>query len=136
MFHQPINPTSVMFPNATSLAPASPEYFSTEYRVIGTLVVSAIFLVGCLGNVLVVVVVCRCRGMYTPTNCYLVSLAVADVLLLVFAALPTIVEYFLKVDEYIFGSVGCSVSGRERSWCTCMRVCVFLIQRRQVVEVL
>ena len=86
-----------------------PSYYSMSYRVIGCLFVSIIFVIGFVGNIMVVVVVWRTRSMHTPTNCYLVSLAVADILLLVSAPLPTIVEYFLIVDECVLGAVGCSV---------------------------
>ena len=86
-----------------------PTYYSLSYRVISCFFISLIFVVGFVGNVMVVVVVWRTRSMHTPTNCYLVSLAVADVLLLVSAPLPTIVENFLIVDECVLGAVGCSV---------------------------
>ena len=86
-----------------------PAYYSMSYRIIGCLFVSIIFVIGFVGNIMVVVVVWRTRSMHTPTNCYLVSLAVADILLLVSAPLPTIVEYFLIVDQCVLGAVGCSV---------------------------
>lgn len=47
--------------------------------------------------------------MRSPTNCYLVSLAFADLLLLLSAAVPTIAEYYLIVDQFIFGALACSV---------------------------
>ena len=48
-----------------------------------------ILLVGVVGNALVVLVVWRNASMHTPTNCYLVSLAVADFLVLL-AAVPQV----------------------------------------------
>jgi len=86
-----------------------PENYSLLYRITGTLIVANIFVIGCVGNVMVVVVVWRSRSMHTPTNCYLVSLAFADVILLIFATLPTLVEYQMLVDEYVWGSIGCSL---------------------------
>ena len=86
-----------------------PNYYSLPYRVVGCLFVSIIFLTGMVGNVMVVIVVSRTRSMHTPTNCYLVSLAVADILVLLSATLPTISEYFLIIDQCIIGLVGCSV---------------------------
>lgn len=86
-----------------------PQYFSLVYKIIGCSFVSVIFCVGFLGNLMVVYVVWRSRSMRTTTNCYLVSLAVADVLLLVSAPLPTLVEYFLIIDQSLSGAGGCSV---------------------------
>jgi len=68
---------------------------------------AAIFLVGIVGNVLVVVVIWRTRSLHTPTNCYLSSLAVADILLLITAPLPTIVELFFVIDQTFLGKEGC-----------------------------
>ena len=84
-----------------------PQYYSMPYRIIGCLFVSIIFVVGFVGNIMVVVVVLRTRCMHTPTNCYLVSLAIADILALVSGTIPTIVEYWLRIDECFLGSVGC-----------------------------
>ena len=98
----PINGT-----NGTVLS--MPNYYSLPYRVVGCLFVSIIFITGLVGNIMVVIVVSRTRSMHTPTNCYLVSLAVADILVLMSATLPTISEYFLIIDQCIIGLVGCSV---------------------------
>jgi len=84
------------------------EYYEPTYRVVGSLLVGVIFVVGLVGNALVIAVVTRTRSMHTPTNWYLVSLALADIILLVSAPLPTLVEYHLLVDEWVFGRVGCS----------------------------
>jgi len=98
--------------NSTINATAEPiypaEYYDPIYRVVGSLLVGLIFVVGLVGNALVVAVVTRTRSMHTPTNWYLVSLALADVILLVSAPLPTLVEYHLLIDEWVFGRVGCS----------------------------
>lgn len=48
-------------------------YYSYQYRLIGTFFNSIIFIVGVLGNMMVVAVVKRTRSMHSPTNCYLVS---------------------------------------------------------------
>ena len=86
-----------------------PQHYDQTYRTVGILCTLSLFVLGLAGNILVIFVVSRNVAMQTSTNCYLVSLAVADVLLLISAALPTLVEYFLIVDEFIFGSVGCSL---------------------------
>ena len=94
--------------NGTGVLP-NPAYYSVPYRIVGCLFVSVIFMVGLIGNVMVVIVVARTRSMHTTTNCYLVSLAVADVLVLVSATLPTIWEFFLIIDQCVIGRVGCSI---------------------------
>ncbi|KAK2148294.1 hypothetical protein LSH36_504g02013 [Paralvinella palmiformis] len=96
-----------LFGNETELEEAP--YFALPYQVVGCLFVSIIFAVGLVGNAMVVIVVLRTRSMHTPTNCYLVSLAIADVLLLISAPLPTIVEYFLIIDQFVLGPVGCAL---------------------------
>ena len=74
-------------------------YHPLVYRVVGTLFVGVIFVVGLTGNALVVAVVVRVPAMRSPTNWYLVSLALADIVLLVSAPLPTLVEYHVLVDR-------------------------------------
>lgn len=49
-----------------------------EYKVVSTLLVFVICAFGIVGNVMVILVVLTTKHMRTPTNCYLVSLAVAD----------------------------------------------------------
>ncbi|XP_067251705.1 thyrotropin-releasing hormone receptor [Chanodichthys erythropterus] len=60
--------------------------------------------VGIAGNVMVVLVVIRTKHMMTATNCYLVSLAVADLTVLLAAGLPNISEV---VASWIYGYAGC-----------------------------
>ncbi|XP_051838925.1 thyrotropin-releasing hormone receptor-like [Antechinus flavipes] len=60
--------------------------------------------VGIAGNAMVVLVVARSRHMVTPTNCYLVSLAAADLLVLLAAGLPNLSDV---VASWVFGHAGC-----------------------------
>ncbi|XP_061529555.1 thyrotropin-releasing hormone receptor [Phycodurus eques] len=60
--------------------------------------------VGISGNIMVVLVVLRTKHMVTPTNCYLVSLAVADLIVLLTAGLPNISDV---VAFWIYGYTGC-----------------------------
>ena len=103
--------TSSMPPsNVTDVtARAYEHYYSVAYIIVGFSLSCFIFIIGLTGNVMVVMVVSRTKSMRTPTNCYLVSLAVADVILLVSAVLPSMVEYFLIVEQFLFGRVGCSL---------------------------
>ncbi|KAG1658893.1 Thyrotropin-releasing hormone receptor [Nymphon striatum] len=84
------------------------QYYSHTYRLIGTLFLLPIFIVGVVGNVMVVTVVARTRSMRSPTNCYLVSLAIADILVLISSVPNEILSLYLLGDHWIFGQVGCS----------------------------
>ncbi|KAF4073780.1 hypothetical protein AMELA_G00247240 [Ameiurus melas] len=65
---------------------------SLEYKVISALLVFTICVLGMVGNVMVILVVLTTKHMRTPTNCYLVSLAVADLTVLTAAGLPNIAD--------------------------------------------
>ncbi|KAK6178109.1 hypothetical protein SNE40_012938 [Patella caerulea] len=86
-----------------------PNHYSPLFRLIAASISAIIFVVGFIGNILVVVVIARTRSMHTPTNCYLLSLAVADVIVLLSATLPSIPEPFFQIDEWRFGRVLCSL---------------------------
>lgn len=86
----------------------SPAYYSYIYRIIGTLFQGIIFVIGVIGNIMVVIVVAKNRNMSTPTNCYLVSLAVADCAVLVAAVPQEIVSYYLIGNHWIWGEFGCA----------------------------
>ncbi|CAA9994383.1 unnamed protein product, partial [Nesidiocoris tenuis] len=87
-----------------------PQYFSYRYRIVGTFFISIVFIVGVLGNAMVVLVVTRVRALNSsPTNCYLVSLAVADTVVLVAAVPNEILSYYLVGNQWIWGEAGCAV---------------------------
>ncbi|KAE9420323.1 hypothetical protein Angca_005863, partial [Angiostrongylus cantonensis] len=68
---------------------------------------SALSIIGIVGNILVITVVFKVRGMKTPTNCYLVSLAVSDTLFFIATTPTELSSLFTK--EYPFGSICCSL---------------------------
>ncbi|XP_070809213.1 thyrotropin-releasing hormone receptor-like [Pituophis catenifer annectens] len=76
-----------------------------EYKTISVFLVLAICGIGIIGNAMVVTVVLTTRDMRTPTNCYLVSLAVADLIVLVAAGLPNISDSL--AGTWIYGFAGC-----------------------------
>ncbi|XP_052233081.1 thyrotropin-releasing hormone receptor-like [Dreissena polymorpha] len=84
-------------------------HYDSLYRLFSVLTNVVIFAVGITGNTLVVLVVVRIRSMWTPTNCYLISLAIADILVLLSATLPAIPETFFQINEWPFGRVLCSL---------------------------
>ncbi|XP_017294516.1 thyrotropin-releasing hormone receptor-like [Kryptolebias marmoratus] len=77
---------------------------SLEEQVITIFLTMLICGVGIAGNIMVVLVVLRTQHMVTPTNCYLVSLAVADLIVLLAAGLPNISNV---VAFWIYGYTGC-----------------------------
>lgn len=86
-----------------------PSYYSLKYQIVGTVFQGIVLLVGLLGNIMVVLVVTRTRSMHTPTNCYLVSLSIADFMTLIASVPNEILAYYLLGDEWIWGRVGCAM---------------------------
>ncbi|XP_038662434.1 thyrotropin-releasing hormone receptor-like [Scyliorhinus canicula] len=101
------NVSRFLTPTNISLASAGTDliYKSIEYKAASVLLVLAICGTGIIGNIMVVLVVLTARHMRTPTNCYLVSLAVADLMVLVAAGLPNISDSL--IEEWIYGHAGC-----------------------------
>lgn len=85
-----------------------PEYYSYRYRIVGTFFQGIVFTVGVLGNLMVVVVVRRTRSMHSPTNCYLVSLAVADMIVLIASVPNEMLSYYTVGNQWMWGDFGCS----------------------------
>uniref|UniRef100_A0A8D0E8R0 Thyrotropin-releasing hormone receptor n=1 Tax=Salvator merianae TaxID=96440 RepID=A0A8D0E8R0_SALMN len=83
----------------------NPEVVTIEYQVVTIFLVLIICGLGIVGNIMVVLVVLRTKHMRTPTNCYLVSLAVADLMVLVAAGLPNITDSIC--GSWIYGYLGC-----------------------------
>ncbi|XP_051577708.1 thyrotropin-releasing hormone receptor-like [Myxocyprinus asiaticus] len=96
------NSTLFQFPNAT--LPTWTDY-SIEYKFVSILLVILICGIGIVGNVMVILVVLTTKHMRTPTNCYLVSLAVADLMVLTTAGLPNITESLF--GQWVYGYAGC-----------------------------
>ncbi|XP_018618334.2 thyrotropin-releasing hormone receptor-like [Scleropages formosus] len=80
-------------------------HYSTQYKVVSILLVALICAAGIVGNVMVILVVLTTKHMRTPTNCYLVSLAVADLMVLTAAGLPNIADSLY--GHWVFGYAGC-----------------------------
>ncbi|XP_041852040.1 thyrotropin releasing hormone receptor 2 [Melanotaenia boesemani] len=78
---------------------------SLEYKTVSVFLVLLVCGVGIVGNIMVVVVVLTTRHMRTPTNSYLVSLAIADLMVLVAAGLPNVADSL--TGTWIFGDAGC-----------------------------
>ncbi|CAN2389228.1 7 transmembrane receptor (rhodopsin family), partial [Pristimantis euphronides] len=95
------------FDSPTNISLANKDLVSSiiEYKAISVFLVLLICGVGIIGNIMVVLVVFITREMRTPTNCYLVSLAVADLMVLVAAGLPNVSDSL--AGTWIYGHAGC-----------------------------
>ncbi|XP_054711096.1 thyrotropin-releasing hormone receptor-like [Uloborus diversus] len=104
------NMTGCMFNNVDDFSDQKdPAYYSMKYQIVGTFFQGIVLIVGILGNIMVVIVVTRTRSMHTPTNCYLVSLSIADFMTLLASVPNEILAYYLLGDEWIWGRVGCAL---------------------------
>ena len=79
------------------------------YGLVGTVFQSAILLAGVLGNTMVVVTVRGTKSLHTTTNCYLVSLAIADLITLVSSVPQEVLSYHILGDYWVWGAPGCSL---------------------------
>ena len=82
---------------------------SLEYTVVAVGLPLIIFIIGLAGNILVIIVILKRRSLQTPTNCYLLSLCVADCILLISSNLPTIPEPLLRAEDWPYGSFMCTL---------------------------
>uniref|UniRef100_A0A7M4ECN9 Type-2 angiotensin II receptor n=1 Tax=Crocodylus porosus TaxID=8502 RepID=A0A7M4ECN9_CROPO len=97
-------------PRDTSSSPGSgrlPQDFPGCFALIPVLY-CVIFILGIVGNSVVVAVLCRHRGSKTVASIYLFNLATADLLCL--ATLPFWAAYYAYGYNWLFGSVMCKVS--------------------------
>ncbi|XP_055343531.1 thyrotropin-releasing hormone receptor-like [Paramacrobiotus metropolitanus] len=82
--------------------------YPTDYRVIATILQALIFLAGVAGNIIVIVVISKTKSLQSPTYTYLISLAVADLIVLVSAVPEAIVVHHIG-KRWLAGQVGCSL---------------------------
>ncbi|XP_051920742.1 thyrotropin-releasing hormone receptor [Hippocampus zosterae] len=79
--------------------------YALGYKAVSVFLVSLICGLGMVGNIMVILVVLTTKHMRTPTNCYLVSLAVADLMVLTAAGLPNITDALH--GQWVYGYAGC-----------------------------
>ena len=80
--------------------------FRRSFTVTATVFFAAIFLLGVLGNVLVISVVCFNKNMKSSVNMYLLNLCVADILVLTICMPTTLADIYTKTAWH-FGGVMC-----------------------------
>lgn len=79
---------------------------STGARISIFTIYATIFVLGLLGNSVVIFAVCRNRQMRGVTNMYIVNLALADIFLAI-SAVPFTPVYLILDQQWIFGDLGC-----------------------------
>lgn len=93
--------------NVTELASSSVALETPVYIYAWvTLVNVVIFILGLVGNIMVILVVIKVRDMRTTTNYFLVNLSVADLLVLLICQPSAMLEFYSK-DRWIIGSAMC-----------------------------
>ena len=96
--------------NNVSNGSAAVDLRKPDYIVIlVTLFYSVIFLLGVVGNVMVILVVCRNKSMRSSTNVFLVSLTIAD-LSVILVCMPAALLEFSSDDIWHLGNVMCKCS--------------------------
>ena len=85
-----------------------PPFFQDEYTIIIPAVWTVIIIVGCIGNGLVIYTLCK-NGEMTPTNCYVVNLAAAD-MTFILVVMPITAIAFAMPKEWTFGDLMCKMS--------------------------
>ncbi|KAL0132500.1 hypothetical protein PUN28_000325 [Cardiocondyla obscurior] len=96
-----------------------------------TILYVVIFFTGLIGNISTCVVIARNKSMHTATNYYLFSLAISDLLLLVFG-LPPEMYYIWSHFPYVFGEAFCiiqSFASETSANATVLTITAFTIER-------
>ncbi|KAL3832482.1 hypothetical protein ACJMK2_024122, partial [Sinanodonta woodiana] len=114
MANETENVTALINPSNDTANLTLPYWSLMEKVIFGTwLTVSALCAV--IGNLMVIIVVARHRGMQTRTNMFLVNLAVADFFVGILMA-PFSLTTLIK-EEWIFGENMCKINGFMNTVC-------------------
>ncbi len=85
-------------------------YYSLHYQVVATILYLVVGIAAVVGNMMVILVVLRVPHMRTPTNCYLVSLALCDAITgLVTVLLHSVSENLIPTGTFIGGVTLCYI---------------------------
>ena len=94
--------------NRSFLPEGDHPYIPVYIYVFVSVINGFIFLFGLSGNCLVVVVIMKSRSMRTPINFFLLSLSIADILVLLFCQPAALMEFYAK-DRWLIGEVMCKL---------------------------
>lgn len=73
-----------------------------------TAISALVFMLGVLGNVMVIAVICQIRAMRNSTNYFLFSLSIADLCVLLVCQPVAIMDFYAK-ERWFIGEVMCKV---------------------------
>ncbi|GAV01515.1 hypothetical protein RvY_12216-1 [Ramazzottius varieornatus] len=82
--------------------------YPLSYQIIATILHILIFIFGVVGNCVVILVITRSKSLHSPAYTYIVSLAVADLIVLISTVPEAILGHYIG-NQWLFGQVGCSV---------------------------
>lgn len=92
--------------NRSYISPEDIPFIPIYIYVVVSALNAIIFICGIIGNLLVVLVIAQSRNMRTPTNFFLLSLSIADMLVLLFCQPAALMEFYAK-DRWLIGNVMC-----------------------------
>ena len=96
--------------NTTDLPLRPLTYYNLDFKIIATIAYIILGAAAIIGNVMVMAVVLRVSHMRTPTNCYLVSLALADAIVgAITIFMHSVPENFLPKGTFLYGRAGCLI---------------------------
>ncbi|XP_055341779.1 neuropeptides capa receptor-like [Paramacrobiotus metropolitanus] len=97
-----------------------------------TVIYILLFLSGIIGNVFICFVIVKTPYMHTSTNCYLFSLAVADILMLLFGVPMELYSFWMRECNFEFPSFVCTGRALLAEMTTCasvMTITAFTVER-------
>lgn len=100
-----------------------------------TLVYSLLLVTGVVGNICTCVVIARNKNMHTATNYYLFSLAISDLLLLIFG-IPQEIHQLWQRYPYVLGEVFCIFRGMTSETSTnasILTITAFTVERYMAI---
>ncbi|CAL4066255.1 unnamed protein product, partial [Meganyctiphanes norvegica] len=107
-------------------------YMTSSSEVIAmTVIYVLISITSVIGNVTICYVISRTKAMHTPPNCYLFSMAISDLLLLI-TGIPNEIQWLWYPSKYIFSEALCIFRGLANETSTnasILTICAFTIER-------
>ncbi|XP_055345114.1 thyrotropin-releasing hormone receptor-like isoform X2 [Paramacrobiotus metropolitanus] len=102
----PANESTIVDPGQTRFTGG--HGFSLEYRIMATVLHTFIFVLGLCGNVATIIVSLRTKSLQSPPYRYFVSLAFADLLVLI-SAVPEAIVFHNFGRHWMAGQLACSL---------------------------
>lgn len=83
-------------------------YYSKHYKIVSIVAASTILCFGLIGNLAVSIILTFAKNMQSSTNCYLVSVAVADLLVLSSSIIPFLFHINYVIEHWVLPYSACS----------------------------